>query len=84
MRKLSDKQILLISTRDLERNTIKFVMVGDEKNSELEVRLNKINFLDKIQLHRNSGYVLYSNLLKATLRITKVQSIIDKLENQLR
>ena len=83
VRKLADQQLSLISTKDLERNTLKFSMIDDEKVSEVEFSLEKINMPNKIQLHRWIGDVLYSNLLKATLKITRMQLVIDKLENQL-
>ena len=50
----------------------------------MEFRLDKISVPDKIQLHRQVDDVLYSDLLKATLRITKLQAVIDKLETDLR
>ena len=58
-------------------------MIDDEKASEVELCLEKISVPDKIQLHRQIGDILYSDLLKATLNITKMQSVIDKLENEL-
>ena len=59
-------------------------MVGDEKVSDMVVKLDKISVLDKIHLHRHTDDVLYSYLLKATLKITKLHSFMEKLENQLR
>ena len=50
----------------------------------MEFRLEKINVPDTIQLHRKTGNLLYSDLLKASLKITNLQSVIDQLENQLR
>ena len=83
MRKLGDQQLSLISTRDLERNTLKFAMIDNEKFSEVELSLEKISVPDKIQLHRHASDVLYFDLLIDTLKITKMQSVIDKLEKQL-
>ena len=45
--------------------------------------MEKIGVPDKIQLHQKTDDVLYSNLLKATFKIRRMQSVIDKLENQL-
>ena len=59
-------------------------MVDDEKFFEAELCLEKISVLDKIHLHRQTGDVLYFNLLKSTLKITRLQLVIDKLENQIR
>ena len=60
-----------------------FKVVNDESVSDVEVRLDKINVPDKIQLHQQTSDVLYSGLLQSTLNITKLQSVIEKLENQL-
>ena len=48
VRKLINQKTSLISTRDAERNTLKFVVVSDKKVSEMEVKLDKISVLDKI------------------------------------
>ena len=42
----------LISSRDVERNTLKLAMVSDKKVVEMEVRLDKISVPDNIQLHK--------------------------------
>ena len=59
-------------------------MIDDEKVSEVKFSMEKINVPNKIQIHQQIGDVLYSDLLMDTLKITKMQSVIDKLENQLR
>ena len=51
VRKLANQQLSLISTRDLEMNTLKFSMIDDEKVSKVEFSLGKISVPDKIQLH---------------------------------
>ena len=58
-------------------------MIDDEKVSEVNFSLEKISVPDKIQLHRQTGDALYSDLLKDIMKITRMQSVIDKLENQL-
>ena len=59
-------------------------MVSNENVLEMEVRLDKIIVPDKIQLHQQTGVVLYSDLLQSTLNIVKLQLVIEKLENQLK
>ena len=63
---------------------MKFKVVNDESVSNVEVRLDKINVPDNIQLHQQTGVVLYSDLLQSTLNIVKLQLVIEKLENQLK
>ena len=84
VRILSNPKTSLISTRDVEKNTFKWAMVSDKKMSEMEVRLDKMSVPDKIQLHKQTGDIIYSNLLHAMVRINKLQVLVDKLEVQLK
>ena len=52
--------------------------------SEMEIWLDKISTLDKIQLHKQTSDIIYSDLLQAIVRINKLQVLIDKLEIQLK
>ena len=57
VRKLINQKTSLVSTRDVERITLKFVVVSDKKVSEMEVKLDKISVPDKIHLHKQTGDV---------------------------
>ena len=59
-------------------------MVSDKKVSKIEVRLDKISVPDKIQLHKQTRDIIYSDLLHAMVRINKLQTLVDKLEVQLK
>ena len=50
----------------------------------MEVKLDKISVPDKIQLHKQTGDVIYSELLHAIVKIIKLQSLVDKMEIQLK
>ena len=50
-------------------------MVSDKKMSEIEVRLDKISVPEKIQLHKKTGDIIYSDLLHAMMRVNKLQCI---------
>ena len=84
MRSLNNPKTSLVSTRDVEKNALKFSMVSDKKVSEMEVRLDKISVPDKIQLHKQTGDIIYSDLLHAMVKINKLQVLVDKLEVQLK
>ena len=84
MRSLNNPKTSLISTRDVERNTLKLAMVSDKKVAEMEVILDKISVPDKIQLHKQTGDIIYSDLLHAMVKINKLQVLVDKLEVQLK
>ena len=51
---------------------MKFVVVSDKKVSEMEVKLDKISVPDKIQLHKQTGDVIYSDVLHEIMKITKL------------
>ena len=80
VRSLNNPKTSLISTQEVERNTFKLAMVSDKKMSEMEVRLDKISVLDKIQLHKQIGDIIYSYLLHTMVRVNKLQVLVDKLE----
>ena len=84
VRSLLNQKVSLISTRDVERNTLKFAMVSDKKVSEMEVRLDKISVPDKIQLHKQTWDIIYSDLLHAIMKINKLQALVDTLDIQLK
>ena len=84
VRSLHSPKTSLVSARDAERNTFKLDMVNNKKMSEMEIRLDKISIPDKIQLHKQTSDIIYSDLLQAMIRINKLQSLIDKLEIQLK
>ena len=50
----------------------------------MEVRLDKISVPDKILLHKETGDIIYSDLLHAMVRVNKLQVLVDKLEVQLK
>ena len=84
VRPLCSSKTSLVSARDVERNTFKMAIVNDKKMSEMEIRLDKISTPDKIQLHKQTSDIVYSDLLQAMVRINKLQVLIDKLEIQLK
>ena len=84
VRNLNNPKTSLVSARDTERNTFKLAMVSDKKVAEMELRLDKISVPDKIQLHKQTSDIIYSDLLQAMMRINKLQILVDKLEIQLK
>ena len=50
----------------------------------MEVKLHKISVPDKIQLHKQTGDVIYSDLLHAIMKVNKLQVLVDKMEVQLK
>ena len=54
------------------------------KIAEMRLNLKAILVPDMIHLHKQFGEVIYSDLMKATLKVSKLQSTLSKAENQLR
>ena len=84
IRSLGNPKASLISTQDVERSTLKLAMVTDKKVAEMKVRLDQISVPNKIQLHKQIGDIIYSDLLHAMMKINKLQVLVDKLEVQLK
>ena len=72
MRSLHSPKTSLVSARDVERNTFKLAMVNDKKMSEMEIWLDKISIPNKIQLHKQTSDIIYSDLLQALVKINKL------------
>ena len=56
------------------------------QNRVAKMRLNmqKIPVPDKIHLHKHTGEFIYIELMKATLKVSKLQTTLSRIENQLR
>ena len=50
----------------------------------MEVKLDKISVPDKIQLHKQTRDVIYSDLLHVIMKVNKLQSLVDNMEVQLK
>ena len=46
--------------------------------------MENIPVLDTIHLHKHTGQVIFSDMLKAKLKVSRLQSTKSKIENQLR
>lgn len=55
----------------------------DYKASQIKIRLDQVNIVDKINLHRQIGEIIYSNLVQSTVSNTKFQANLAKVQNHL-
>ena len=83
VRNLQSSKPSLVSARDAEKNTFKMAIGNDKRMSEIEVRLDKISTPDKIQLHKQTSDILYSDLLQAMMKISKLEAVIPKVGPRL-
>ena len=84
VRNISRKYVSLVTVKDHAQNTLNLVV--DTKNEVVEMRLNleNIHVPDMIHLHKQTGEVIQSDLLKENLKVSRLQSTKIKIENQLR
>ena len=84
VRKLVKEEVSFVATKDPKKNTLKIVVVTNGEVLEMEVKLDKINIVEKIPLHRQTCKVLYDDLFQSNLEISKLKLVLEKLEGQLR
>ena len=84
VRKLSNHDTSLVTVRDHAKNTLNLAMTTGNKVSEMGMNLKNIPTTDMINLQKQAGDIIYTDLLKATLQVSKLQSSKRKVENLLR
>jgi hypothetical protein len=54
------------------------------KVSKFSFDLNAINFVDKMDLHRQTGEMVNRDVMQVSLGMKKLQTMNDKIQNQLK
>ena len=67
VRKLSSQDVSLVTIRDQAKNTLNLVVTTENKMAETRMNLKKIPTIDTIHLHRETGDIIYNDLLQETL-----------------
>ena len=81
VRDISGKEISLVTIKDHVKNTLNLVVTTHDRVSEIRLNLQKILVPGKIHLHKQTGEVIYIELLKVTLKVSNLKSIVLRLEN---
>ena len=76
--------VTLKTVRDHAKDTLSFSMTIGNKVSEVNVNLENIPTIDMIHLHRETGDIIYTKLLKSTLQVSKLESNKKKAHDLLR
>ena len=84
VRKISSKDVSLVTLRDHVQNTLKLVVTTENKVAEMRIDIKNMRVLDMIHLHKKTGEVIYSDFLKVTLKVSRLESSKTKVENHLR
>ena len=66
----------LVTVKDHVKNTLNLELATQDTVSEMRLNLQKILVPDKIDLHKHTIEVIYTDLLEATLKDSKSQSIV--------
>ena len=84
VRKLSSHDTSLMTVRDHAKNALNLGVTTRIKVVEMRMKLNNNPTIDMIHLHRETGYIIYMDLLKETLQVLKLQSSKKRVEELLR
>ena len=84
VRKISSKDVYLVIVSDHVQNTLNLAVATKNKVAEMRMNLEDIPVPDMIHIHKQTGEVIYSDFLKATLKVSILKSAKSKVENQLR
>ena len=84
VRKLSNHDTSLVTVRGHAKNTLNLAVTTRNKVVEMRMNLKNIPATDVIHLHRETGDIIYIDLLKATLQVSKLQSSKKIVEDLLR
>ena len=74
----------LVSVRDYVQNTLNLALEIKNIVAEVKMNLDDIPIPDMIHLHKQTGDILFTHLLKITMELSKLQTLKGKIENQLR
>ena len=78
-REVARKGVSLYIAKDDANNTLKIVVVDEQKMSEVNIIMDGINIPDKIHFHKKVFDVLYSYLLSYFLNKSKLENKVFKL-----
>ena len=84
VRKACDHEVSLVFVRDHMHNTLNLAIASRNRVAEMRVNLDDIPVPDMIHLHKTTGDIIYTDLLKSPLKISRLKSRKSKVENQLR
>ena len=73
VRKISSKDVALVTVRDHTQNTSNLAIATKNKVAKMRMNLENILVPDMIHLHKQTREIIYSDLLKATLKVSRLQ-----------
>ena len=74
----------MVTVKNDAKNTYNLAVSTKNVITETRLSVKDIPVLDMIHLHKKNGQVIYNDLLKSALKVSKLQSTDTKIENRLR
>ena len=84
VRNILDKEVSLVTVKDHVKNKLNLVVTTQNRVTEMRLNLQKIPVPDKIHLHKQTREAIYTDLMKATLKFSKLQTTVSKIKGQLK
>ena len=84
VRKISNQDISLVSVRYYSQNNLNLALETKNRVFEMKMDLENIPIPHMIHMHKKMWDIFCTDLLKATLKLSKLQTCKRKIENQLR
>ena len=81
VKKIYSKDLSLVTVRDHTQNTLNLEITTKNKVVEMKMSLEIIPIPDMIHLHKQTGDIIYTDLLNETLKVSRMQSRKSKIEN---
>ena len=78
---ISSKEVSLVTVKDHTRNPLNLVVATMNKIAEMRLNLKAIPILDMIHLHKQTREVIYSDLMKDTLKVSNCNPHYPKKNN---
>ena len=83
-RKISCQEVPLIAVRDQTHNTLKLALTTNNKVVEVGRNLYDLPIPDLVHFHKQTGDIMFIDLLKTTLNLSKMVVTKRKIENHVR
>ena len=78
VRKISNQDVSLVSVRDYSQNTLNLDLATKNRVTEMKMELENIPILDMVHLHKQTGDIFFTDLLKATLGLSKLKTYVAR------
>ena len=83
VRKYCSKEVSLVLVRYHKQNTLNLSIAYRNRVAKMRINLDDIPLPSMIHLHKQTWDIIHIDLLKSTLKISRLQSGKSKVENQL-